>query len=109
LARKHPKQTHIDISSDGKKGRPGKPSNKEFERHLAKLQAELVKVQPWVQHVGLKVVLIFEGRDAVGKCAPTCASRIALPATSTSSRAAGFLEMDAFAGLQAISLRPDLS
>jgi polyphosphate kinase len=47
--------------------KPAKLKNKEFERHLAKLQAELVKVQLWVQHKGLKVVVIFEGRDAAGK------------------------------------------
>lgn len=45
----------------------GKLKNKEFESQLAKLQAELVKVQLWVQHKGLKVVVVFEGRDAAGK------------------------------------------
>jgi polyphosphate kinase 2 len=64
------------IDSDGKpakasrnvpKGKAGKLKNKDFERQLAKLQAELVKVQLWVQHKGLKVVVIFEGRDAAGK------------------------------------------
>jgi polyphosphate kinase 2 len=49
------------------KGDAGKLKNKEFSRQLAKLQAELVKVQLWVQHKGLKVVVIFEGRDAAGK------------------------------------------
>jgi polyphosphate kinase 2 len=44
-----------------------KLKNKEFESNLAKLQEELVKVQLWVQHKGLKVVVIFEGRDAAGK------------------------------------------
>jgi polyphosphate kinase 2 len=34
---------------------------------LFKLQAELVKLQDWVVHSGLKVVVIFEGRDAAGK------------------------------------------
>ena len=48
-------------------GRLEKLSNKKFEAHLAKLQAELVKLQLWVQHKGLKVVVIFEGRDAAGK------------------------------------------
>jgi polyphosphate kinase 2 len=41
--------------------------SKEFNARLAKLQAELVKLQLWVQHKGLKVVVIFEGRDAAGK------------------------------------------
>ena len=45
----------------------GKLKGKEFESQLAKLQAELVKVQLWVQQKGLKVVVIFEGRDAAGK------------------------------------------
>jgi polyphosphate kinase 2 len=44
-----------------------KLKNKEFEAQLAKLQVELVKVQLWVQHKGLRVVVIFEGRDAAGK------------------------------------------
>jgi polyphosphate kinase len=46
---------------------PGKLKNKEFERQLAKLQQELVKLQLWVQHKGLKIVIVFEGRDAAGK------------------------------------------
>lgn len=40
---------------------------KEFEKLLEKLDTELVKLQLWVQHKGLKVVIIFEGRDAAGK------------------------------------------
>lgn len=38
-----------------------------YEKELFKLQLELVKLQAWVQHKGLKVVVIFEGRDAAGK------------------------------------------
>jgi polyphosphate kinase 2 len=48
-------------------GKPDKLKRKDFEKRLAKLQAELVKLQAWVQHKGLKVVVIFEGRDAAGK------------------------------------------
>lgn len=44
-----------------------KISNKLYERELARLQVELVKMQEWIQHKGLKVVVIFEGRDAAGK------------------------------------------
>ncbi len=40
---------------------------KTYERELAKLQVELVKLQAWVQRQGLRVVVIFEGRDAAGK------------------------------------------
>jgi polyphosphate kinase len=38
-----------------------------YERELAELQVELVKLQEWVRHHRLKVVVIFEGRDAAGK------------------------------------------
>ena len=46
---------------------PSKLKRKEYERELARLQLELVKLQHWVKHAGLRVVLIFEGRDAAGK------------------------------------------
>ena len=42
-------------------------SKKDYEKELARLQVELVKLQEWVKHEGLKVVAIFEGRDAAGK------------------------------------------
>ena len=41
--------------------------NKFYEEELARLQVELVKLQEWVKAKGLKVVVIFEGRDAAGK------------------------------------------
>ncbi len=39
----------------------------DYERELARLQVELVKLQEWVRHEGLRVVVLFEGRDAAGK------------------------------------------
>jgi len=44
-----------------------KLSTKKYEKELARLQIELVKLQEWVKFKGLKVVVIFEGRDAAGK------------------------------------------
>ena len=44
-----------------------KISNKLYEANLGKLQDELVKLKEWVRARGLKVVVIFEGRDAAGK------------------------------------------
>lgn len=38
-----------------------------YEKELARLQIELVKLQEWVKAKGLKVVVVFEGRDAAGK------------------------------------------
>ncbi len=40
---------------------------KAFERQLKPLQLELVRLQEWIKHEGLRVCVIFEGRDAAGK------------------------------------------
>lgn len=45
----------------------GKISNDFYEQELEKLQMELVKMQYWVKHKGVRLVIIFEGRDAAGK------------------------------------------
>jgi len=45
----------------------GKLKNKEYEKELAKLHVELVKLQEWVKYKGLKVCIVFEGRDGAGK------------------------------------------
>jgi len=42
-------------------------STKEYEAELFKLHAELVKLQYWVQEKGLRIIVVFEGRDAAGK------------------------------------------
>jgi polyphosphate kinase 2 len=42
-------------------------SKKNYEKELARLQIELVKLQEWIRFKGLKLVVIFEGRDAAGK------------------------------------------
>lgn len=44
-----------------------KLGNKFYQSELTKLQIELVKLQEWIKNKGLKVVVIFEGRDAAGK------------------------------------------
>jgi len=46
---------------------PRQIKKKFYEKELARLQVELVKLQEWIKHQGLKVVVIFEGRDAAGK------------------------------------------
>jgi polyphosphate kinase 2 len=40
---------------------------KQYEKELAKLHVELVKLQEWVKHAKLKVCIVFEGRDGAGK------------------------------------------
>ena len=46
---------------------PEELSNKEYNRAMKKLHIELVKLQEWVKHKGLKVCVVFEGRDGAGK------------------------------------------
>src|ERR1700757_3921331 len=45
----------------------GKLKRKEYEQELAGLPVEFVKLQQWVVHKGLKVCILFEGRDGAGK------------------------------------------
>jgi len=52
-----------------KNDKGGKPrlKNKEYVNELRRLQAELCRLQDWVKHKGLRVIVIFEGRDGAGK------------------------------------------
>jgi polyphosphate kinase len=45
----------------------GELSAKDYDKALKKLHVELVKLQQWVVHKGLKVCIVFEGRDGAGK------------------------------------------
>src|SRR6516162_1840516 len=45
----------------------GKLKLKEYERELTRLHVEFVKLQQWVVHKGLRVCILFEGRDGAGK------------------------------------------
>lgn len=45
----------------------GKLKDKFYEKELEKLQLELVKLQEWIKNKNLRIVVIFEGRDAAGK------------------------------------------
>jgi polyphosphate kinase 2 (PPK2 family) len=40
---------------------------KAYEKELQRLQGELCRLQEWVKYQGLRVIIIFEGRDAAGK------------------------------------------
>ena len=71
-------------------------STKAYERELTRLQLELAKLQEWVHARGLKVVVLFEGRDAAGKGGaiktltlalnPRIARVVALPAPTERER-----------------------
>ncbi len=47
--------------------KPPKLSKKEYNAEITKLHSELVKLQYWVRKKGLKIIVVFEGRDAAGK------------------------------------------
>ena len=55
------------MSSNESEAKPTKLSDRAYEKNLARLQRELVKLQEWVRHEGLKMCVLFEGRDAAGK------------------------------------------
>jgi polyphosphate kinase len=65
-SRKGQRKGHKRTSGDGAAA-PEKLSGKVYEKELARLHAELVKLQLWTLHGGLKVVVVFEGRDGAGK------------------------------------------
>ena len=54
-------------AKDDEAGANGNLKRKEYERELARLHVEFVKLQQWVVRKGLKVCILFEGRDGAGK------------------------------------------
>jgi len=79
-----------------------KLKRKEYEEELRKLQAELCHLQAWVQHKGLRVIVVFEGRDGAGKggtiraiterVSPRVFRVIALPAPSDREKSQMFMQ-----------------
>ena len=75
---------------------------KEYEAEMRDLQAELCKLQDWVKYKGLRVIVIFEGRDAAGKggtiraiterVSPRVFRLIALPAPSDREKSQMYIQ-----------------
>jgi Polyphosphate kinase 2 (PPK2) len=59
------------MSKKSKPNGPEKMKAKKYEKELRKLQARLCHLQDWVKQKGLRVIIVFEGRDAAGKGAPS--------------------------------------
>jgi polyphosphate kinase 2 len=57
----------VEVEPDADTAAAGPLSRKDYERELKQLHVELVKLQQWVVHKGLKVCIVFEGRDGAGK------------------------------------------
>jgi len=85
-----------DAPGEGTRAAPERITAKSYYQELAKLQLELSKLQEWVRARSLKVVVIFEGRDAAGKGGaiktitlglnPRVARIVALPAPTERER-----------------------
>ena len=75
---------------------------KEYEKELRRLQGELCKLQDWVKYKGLRVIVIFEGRDAAGKggtiralterVSPRVFRSVALPAPSDREKSQMYMQ-----------------
>jgi polyphosphate kinase 2 len=64
---KHKSDPADGAASDGAQTKPIHVNDAEYLKELRRLQIELVKLEEWIKHEGLKVVVLFEGRDAAGK------------------------------------------
>jgi polyphosphate kinase 2 len=93
-----------DLSPHAKSNKDGnrKLSKKLYEKELARMQIELVKLQEWIKHKGLKVVVVCEGRDAAGKggsikritqsLSPRVCRVVALPAPTERERSQWYFQ-----------------
>jgi len=57
----------LDNDAEDETEKVAKLNKSFYEKELSNLHVELVKMQYWIKHVGLRVMIIFEGRDAAGK------------------------------------------
>jgi polyphosphate kinase len=90
------------MSKDSKPAEGKKLKAKKYAKELRKLQSELCKLQDWVKYKGLRVIIIFEGRDAAGKggtikalterVSPRVFRLVALPAPSDREKTQMYLQ-----------------
>jgi polyphosphate kinase len=55
------------MSKEQRDGAKSKLKRKEYEKELRRLQAKLCMLQDWVKRKGLRLIMVFEGRDGAGK------------------------------------------
>ena len=77
-------------------------TRKQYDKELSRLQAELCKLQSWVKYKGLRVIVVFEGRDAAGKggtiraiterVSPRVFRLVALPAPSDREKSQMYIQ-----------------
>jgi polyphosphate kinase 2 len=87
---------------DGERPAAGELARRAYDKELAKLHVELVRLQRWVQASGAKIVIVFEGRDGAGKggaikavterVSPRVFRVVALPAPTMRERSQMYLQ-----------------
>src|SRR6201987_5890836 len=95
-------RTNGKTAENAKSGKNGKMKRKSYEKELRKLQVELCHLQGWVKTKGLRVIVLFEGRDAAGKggtikaitekVSPRVFRTIALPSPSDRQKSQMFIQ-----------------
>jgi polyphosphate kinase len=88
--------------ADGEPAAGEKLTGKQYAKELEKLHGELVKLQEWVKYKGLKVCIVFEGRDGAGKggtikaiterVSPRVFRTVALPAPTDREKSQMYLQ-----------------
>ena len=90
------------MSKEPAKNHNGKMPRKDYEKAMNKLQVELCHLQAWVKEKGVRVIVLFEGRDAAGKggtikalterVSPRVFRVVALPAPSDRQKSQMFVQ-----------------
>ena len=90
------------MGANGGTGEGARLKRKRYDKELRKLQAELCRLQDWVKHKGLRVIVVFEGRDAAGKggtiraiterVSPRVFRLVALPAPSDREKSQMYMQ-----------------
>lgn len=90
------------MSNDEKNSDGKRLKRKRYEKELRRLQAELCKLQDWIKYKGLRIMVVFEGRDAAGKggtiraiterVSPRVFRLVALPAPSDREKSQMYIQ-----------------
>src|SRR5689334_21922237 len=99
----HPERTrNMSKKQHEESAPPPKLKNKKYVKELRELQGQLCKLQDWIKHEGLHIIIVFEGRDAAGKggtiralterVSPRVFRIVALPAPSERQKSQLFVQ-----------------
>src|SRR5579863_6236455 len=95
-------EEHLPMAKEDSSDAGKSLKRKKYDKELRRLQAELCKLQDWVKHKSLRVMVVFEGRDAAGKggtiraiterVSPRVFRLIALPAPSDREKSQMYMQ-----------------